>query len=79
MSAMYCSRECHDKDTEQIESDLAFLRSTSGEINNSAVDRLGVAGSINNLNNTTTDNDASGFKYVEAGGFRLLVPIKKEN
>jgi hypothetical protein len=88
---MYCQKECHDKDSEEIEDAIASLResntSAADRLNadsNSGVDRLGVGSSsstnnLNNLNNLTTDNDASGFKYIEAGGFRLLVPIKKEN
>ena len=61
MANMYCSKECHDKDTEEIEHQIALLRN-----DDSAVDRL------------SADSDATAYKTVEVGGFRLKVPIKKE-
>lgn len=59
MSNMYCSLECHDKDTEQIDNSIKELQEQQAV--------------------KDAEFKEEQFQIIEAAGFRLKVPIKKEN
>jgi len=63
MSNMYCSRVCHDKDTEQIEHAIKELRDENPALSD---------GEFSDSTDTTE------YKTVEVGGFRLRVPLKQK-
>ena len=58
MKRLYCSLECHDKDSEHIDEQIQLAKETDA------------------LENAFKDEE---FQTIEAGGFKLKVPIKKEN
>jgi hypothetical protein len=59
MASMYCSKECHDKDSEAI--DVAIAQAQAQQAVKEAEFK---------------DED---YHYIEAGGFKLKIPIKKES